>query len=269
MNTPDPIESHHLVIDALAAVERAKADQAQTKRDLVSGSPVSPTDLAAAAAAVEHAELLVERARREAKSDLQVAASAEALAQSIRDVAARMDGEALAGAKTVRHDLVSSMNAAWTGAAAHTDEVRSLAERARSLAQPGRHGIGVSGVGVGAPDPRFVEAVSVPGQHLVETRPVSMIASAVLEVLEARLGATERPDHADLLRALTAEAAPWQRAVAAAPPALHNPGGLSPQELTEHRLAAMARRRAREGEIERQQQAEAEERARREGPIAP
>jgi hypothetical protein len=210
--TTETTTEHPIVAEALEHLAEMQRQQDQTRADLVAGSPVSPADLAAVSAAVEHAELLVERARHEAARADQRSATTADLAEEITAAAAAVDGDPVAVVEAQLAQAVEAMSAVWDAAAANTATVGSLAGRVERIdkADRARHG-----VGLGSYSNDVIKAVRTRDVVLPQTPPVSVLAAAFLEVLASHdIDGRDLPaQYADLPRLLRFAAAGWGRAV--------------------------------------------------------
>lgn len=245
--------AHPIIARAQEHLARCKAEKAELEERLLDGSPIGPEQLAEAAAKVNHAELLVERAKREALADDENSARAGEVSAAVRDAVAELgDG---VGELDHHVEAVTSAVADLVAAASQRSAaVRELAGTVDTVDDPQRHGLFTR---VSISDPVFVRT---PEAVVVDTDPAVLLGAALAPVVEhdARLAEQLGPLVAAGVRGMErlaeqVDAGPYEGPL------------LSAVEREQRRLDEIAERRRLAVEEATERQAEAIERAKSEG----
>lgn len=172
--TTEAIEAHQLVVDALANVATLEQKLEQTRRDISRGQPVTAEDLATAKAAVEHAELLIERARGEARRDLVRRLTAEQQAAAVTESVSLREtadlDELLANAVDAVTQLTDAANQQFRLAAKHVDDAEQILDH--------------QGVGLIVRRDGNLRVIRTTETVLAGVAPVAMLGALIATVME-------------------------------------------------------------------------------------
>lgn len=208
--TTTPAESDPMS-EATDNLEAKRSALAQLEDDIIAGVPHGPDALANAESAVRHAELLVERARRQVEDDQRRSEDVAAWRARLADRAEALSVDPFDAAVEVESQLVTTLRRNSEALANHTAEVAAMPGEVDRLGRLG--GNADADVGVSRWQPE--EAFRVDGRIVVATPPKAIAASAFLGYLEGEKLADPTFEIDPKLRAaLVAMSAPWERAKA-------------------------------------------------------